>query len=109
MESCIKDESGTLPGKTIFFAMTMKHARRSQEIFDELYLEHKCNIAKVIVSDDSRVYGKGGLLDQFINKNFPHIAISVDMLDTGIDVRELVNLVFAKSKKILSDCLKTMW
>jgi type I restriction enzyme R subunit len=50
----------------------------------------------VIVSDDARVYGKGGLLDQFINKDFPRVAISVDMLDTGIDVRELVNLVFAK-------------
>lgn len=96
MESCIKDESGTLPGKSIFFAMTMKHARRLQEVFDDLYPEHKGNIAKVIVSDDSRVYGKGGLLDQFINKDFPRIAISVDMLDTGIDVRELVNLVFVK-------------
>lgn len=96
MEECIKDESGTLPGKTIFFAMTMKHARRIQEVFDDLYPEHKGNIAKVIVSDDSRVYGKGGLLDQFVNNDFPRIAISVDMLDTGIDVRELVNLVFAK-------------
>lgn len=96
MEECIKDESGTLPGKSIFFAMTMKHARRLQEVFDDLYPEHKGNIAKVIVSDDPRVYGKGGLLDQFINKDFPRVAISVDMLDTGIDVRELVNLVFAK-------------
>lgn len=96
MEECIKDESWTLPWKTIFFAMTMKHARRLQEVFDDLYPEHKGNIAKVIVSDDSRVYWKGGLLDQFINKDFPRIAISVDMLDTGIDVRELVNLVFAK-------------
>ncbi len=96
MEECIKDESGTLPGKTIFFAMTMKHARRLQEVFDDLYPEHKGNIAKVIVSDDPRVYGKGGLLDQFINKDFPRVAISVDMLDTGIDVRELLNLVFAK-------------
>lgn len=96
MEECIKDESGTLPGKTIFFAMTMKHARRIQEVFDDLYPEHKGNLAKVIVSDDARVYGKGGLLDQFINSDFPRIAISVDMLDTGIDVRELVNLVFAK-------------
>lgn len=96
MEECIKDESGTLPGKTIFFAMTMKHARRLQEVFDDLYPEHKGQLAKVIVSDDPRVYGKGGLLDQFINKDFPRIAISVDMLDTGIDVRELVNLVFAK-------------
>lgn len=96
MEESIKDESGTLPGKTIFFAMTMKHARRLQEVFDDLYPEHKGNLAKVIVSDDPRVYGKGGLLDQFTNNDFPRIAISVDMLDTGIDVRELVNLVFAK-------------
>lgn len=96
MEESIKDDSGTLPGKTIIFAMTMKHARRLQEIFDDLYPEHKGNFAKVIVSDDARVYGKGGLLDQFINNDFPRVAISVDMLDTGIDVRELVNLVFAK-------------
>jgi type I restriction enzyme R subunit len=96
MEECIKDSSGTLPGKTIFFAMTMKHARRLEEVFNDLYPEHKGNIAKVIVSDDARVYGKGGLLDQFITQDFPRIAISVDMLDTGIDCRELVNLVFAK-------------
>jgi len=96
MEECIKDGSGTLPGKTIIFAMTMKHARRMQEIFDDLYPENKGNLAKVIVSDDPRVYGKGGLLDQFVNNDFPRIAISVDMLDTGIDVREVVNLVFAK-------------
>ncbi len=96
MEECIKDESGTLPGKTIFFAMTMKHARRIQEMFDDLYPEHKGNLSKVIVSDDPRVYGKGGLFDQFVNNPFPRIAISVDMLDTGIDVREIVNLVFAK-------------
>lgn len=96
MEECIKDDSGTLPGKTIFFAMTMKHARRLEDVFNNLYPEHKGNIAKVIVSDDPRVYGKGGLLDQFINYDFPRIAISVDMLDTGIDCRELVNLVFAK-------------
>ncbi|MBU1151326.1 DEAD/DEAH box helicase family protein [Patescibacteria group bacterium] len=96
MEECIKDESGTLPGKTIFFAMTMKHARRLQDVFDNLFPEHKGNLSKVIVSDDPRVYGKGGLLDQFTNKDMPRVAISVDMLDTGIDVRELVNLVFAK-------------
>ena len=49
-----------------------------------------------MVSEDPRVYGKGGLLDQFVHNDMPRIAISVDMLDTGIDVRELVNLVFAK-------------
>ena len=96
MEECIKDDSGTLPGKTIFFAMTQKHAHRLQEIFDALYPELKGKIAKVLVSDDSRVHGRGGLLDQFKNNDMPRIAISVDMLDTGIDVREIVNLVFTK-------------
>ncbi len=96
MEECIKDGSGTLPGKTIFFAMTQKHARRLEEVFNDFYPEHKGQLAKVIVSDDSRVHGKGGLLDQFTNNDMPRIAISVDMLDTGIDVREIVNLVFAK-------------
>ena len=42
------------------------------------------------------MYGKGGLLDQFKTQDMPRVAISVDMLDTGVDVREVVNLVFAK-------------
>lgn len=96
MEECIKDANGVLPGKTIFFCATKAHARRMEEIFDSLYPEYKGEIAKVLVSEDPRVYGKGGLLDQFVNNDMPRIALSVDMLDTGIDVRELVNLVFAK-------------
>ena len=96
MEECIKDANGVLPGKTIFFCATKAHARRIEEIFDSLYPEYKGELAKVLVSDDPRVYGKGGLLDQFTNNDMPRIALSVDMLDTGIDVRELVNLVFAK-------------
>lgn len=96
MEESIKDPDGVLPGKTIFFCSTKAHARRIEEIFDALYPEYTGELAKVMVSDDSRVYGKGGLLHQFTNNNMPRIAISVDMLDTGIDVRELVNLVFAK-------------
>ncbi|MDO6738740.1 DEAD/DEAH box helicase family protein [Wenyingzhuangia sp. 2_MG-2023] len=96
MEESIKDPDGVLPGKTIFFCATKAHARRIEEIFDVLYPEYAGELAKVMVSDDSRVYGKGGLLHQFTNNNMPRIAISVDMLDTGIDVRELVNLVFAK-------------
>lgn len=95
-EECIKDSNGVLPGKTIFFCMTMKHARRIKEVFDQFYPQGAGEIAKVIVSDDPRVYGKGGLLDQFRNNDFPRVAISVDMLDTGIDIPELVNLVFAK-------------
>ena len=96
MEESIKDANGVLPGKTIFFCATMAHARRMEEIFDKLYPQYKGELAKVLVSDDSRVYGKGGLLDQFTNNDMPRVAISVDMLDTGIDVREIVNLVFAK-------------
>ena len=67
-----------------------------EEIFDKLYPQYHGELAKVLVSDDPRVYGKGGLLDQFTHNDMPRIAISVDMLDTGIDVREIVNLVFAK-------------
>jgi len=96
MEESIKDANGVLPGKTIFFCISKAHARRVEEIFDSLYPEYKGELAKVLVSEDPRVYGKGGLLDQFVKNDMPRIAISVDMLDTGIDVRELVNLVFAK-------------
>ena len=96
MEESIKDHNGVLPGKTIFFCSSMSHARRIEKIFDSLYPEYKGELAKVLVSDDPRVYGKGGLLDQFTNNDMPRIALSVDMLDTGIDIREIVNLVFAK-------------
>jgi type I restriction enzyme R subunit len=96
MDECIKDGNGVLPGKTIFFCSSKAHARRLETVFDKLFPEYKGELAKVLVSDDPRVYGKGGLLDQFTNNDMPRIAISVDMLDTGIDVRELVNLVFAK-------------
>ena len=96
MEECVKDDDGVLPAKSIFFCMTKSHARRIEKIFDELYPEYVGELAKVMVSDDSRVYGKGGLLDQFKNQSMPRVAISVGMLDTGVDVRELVNLVFAK-------------
>lgn len=96
MEESIKDANGVLPGKTIFFCSSMSHARRIEQIFDSLYPEYNGELAKVLVSDDPRVYGKGGLLDQFTNNDMPRIALSVDMLDTGIDIRELVNLVFAK-------------
>ncbi|MDA3941724.1 MAG: DEAD/DEAH box helicase family protein [Spirochaetia bacterium] len=96
MEESIKDPNGVLPGKTIFFCSSISHARRIEQIFDDLYPEYKGELAKVLVSDDSRVYGKGGLLDQFKKNDMPRIALSVDMLDTGIDVLEIVNLVFAK-------------
>jgi type I restriction enzyme, R subunit len=96
MEECIKDPSGVLPGKTIVFAISKGHARRLEALFDRLYPEHAGRLARVLVSDDRFVYGKGGLLEQFKTQDMPRVAISVDLLDTGVDVRELVNLVFAK-------------
>lgn len=96
MEESIKDPPGTLPGKSIFFAVSVNHARRLQDIFDQLYPEHRGGLARVIVADDSRTYGKGGLLDQFKTQDMRRVVISVDMLDTGVDIREVVNLVFAK-------------
>ena len=96
MEECIKDETGVAPGKTIIFAISKAHAYRLQELFDAMYPEYAGKLARVLVSEDRYVHGKGGLLDQFKNQDYPRIAISVDMLDTGVDVREIVNLVFAK-------------
>ena len=93
---CTKDPNGVLPGKTIMFCASIGHARQVEEIINQEYAEYGDNIARVIVSDDREVYGKGGLLEQFIQQDMPRIAISVDMLDTGIDLRELVNLVFMK-------------
>lgn len=96
MEECIKDPTGTLPGKSIIFAISMDHARRIQGLFDKLYPEHQGKLARVLVSEDRYVYGPGGLLDQFKKQDMPRVAISVDLLDTGVDVPEVVNLVFAK-------------
>ena len=96
MEECIKDPDGVLPGKSIFFAISRKHAFRLCDVFNSLYPEYKGQLAEVIISDVKGVHGKGGILDRFKNQNMPRIAISVDMLDTGIDIREVVNLVFAK-------------
>lgn len=97
MEESIKDLNGVDPGKTIIFAISHNHAIRLEETFNRLYPQYKGVIARVIDSHDPRSNTEGGLLDQFRDANDPlKIAISVDMLDTGIDVPEAVNLVFAK-------------
>jgi type I restriction enzyme R subunit len=93
MDQCQVDQSGTLPAKSIIFAISKTHARRIQDAFDLLYPEHRGNLARVIVSDDQRA---SALIKAFKDESFPRVAISVDMLDTGIDVPEVCNLVFAK-------------
>lgn len=98
MEACLKDQSGQLPGKTIVFAMTKAHAARIREVFEEMFPQH-VGLIQVITSSTERVrdgsYGDG-LITKFKKNDFPRIAVSVDMLDTGIDVPEVVNLVFMK-------------
>ncbi len=91
-EVCRKDSSGQLPGKTIIFAMTQEHALRLQDAFYEMYPQFP-DLAKVITHKSEY---RGTLVEAFKKKDFPRIAISVDMLDTGIDVPEVVNLVFMK-------------
>jgi type I restriction enzyme R subunit len=93
MDICIKDDTGTLPGKSIIFAVSHQHALRLVEIFDRLYPEYKGRLAAVI---DSKMERPSVLINKFKKESFPRVAISVDMLDTGVDVREVVNLVFAK-------------
>lgn len=93
MENCLMDQAGTLPAKSIFFAISKKHARRLHEAFDDLYPEYRGRLARIIVSDDPRA---DALIHDFEHESFPRVAISVDMLDTGIDVPEVCNLVFAK-------------
>ena len=98
MDVCFKDQSGQLPGKTIVFAMTKAHAHRIAEVFEEMYPQH-VGVAQVITSTTERVrdgsYGDG-LINKFKKNDLPRIAISVDMLDTGVDIPEVVNLVFMK-------------
>ncbi len=97
MEQCIKDETGTRPGKSIIFAISHRHALHLESLFNRLYPEYKGRLARVIDSHDPRANTEGGLLDQFKDPKDPmKVAISVDMLDTGVDIREVVNLVFAK-------------
>lgn len=94
MEHGLKVAGGDRLGKTIIFAQNQKHARFIEERFDVHYPHEKGGFARVIVS--SLNYAQD-LIDQFSKpQDAPHIAISVDMLDTGVDVPEVVNLVFFK-------------
>lgn len=80
-------------GKTIIFAKSKGHANLLDSLFNELYPQYKGKMTAVIYSG---IKDKERLIEDFKNENFPRIAISVDLLDTGIDVPGIVNLVFAK-------------
>lgn len=91
MDVCHKDPSG-MPCKSIVFAMTKKHALRLESAFYEVFPQY-VDMAKVVISEGDY---RSKNLKAFKKKNQPRIAISVDMLDTGVDVPEVMNLVFMK-------------
>ena len=94
MENGITVEGGDKLGKTIVFAKNTKHADFIVEQFDKNYPHYAGKFCQKI--DFSVKYAQS-LIDEFsIREKFPQIAVSVDMLDTGIDVPEVVNLVFFK-------------
>jgi type I restriction enzyme R subunit len=90
----LKVAGGDRLGKTIIFAKNNDHAEFIAKRFDANYPEYRGEFAQVITH--KKEYAQS-LIDQFSDPvKAPHIAISVDMLDTGIDVPEVVNLVFFK-------------
>ena len=94
MSEGLRVEGGEKLGKTIIFAKNSRHAKAIVERFNKIYPEYGGNFAKVI--DYSTNYVET-LIDDFSDKNkMPQIAVSVDMLDTGIDIPEILNLVFFK-------------
>jgi type I restriction enzyme R subunit len=99
MENGLRDATGQLPGKSIIFARNHQHAILLSQLFDELYPQYGGKFCRVIDNYDPRAEQ---LIDDFKgsgSNNDLTIAISVDMLDTGIDIPEIVNLAFAKPIK----------
>lgn len=99
MENGIRDATGQAPGKSIIFARSHQHAVLLEEIFNQEYPQYGGKFCQVIDTYNPRAES---LIDDFKGEGSNDeltIAISVDMLDTGIDVPEIVNLVFAKPVK----------
>jgi type I restriction enzyme R subunit len=94
MEQGLKVDGGDKLGKTIIFAVNQRHAHFIAQRFDHHYPHLKGEFARVITH--AVKYGQT-LIDTFsLPQKLPQIAVSVDMMDTGIDVPEVVNLVFFK-------------
>ena len=97
MEKGLKVKGGDELGKTIIFARNHRHAQKIVDTFNELYPEYKGEFAKLV---DNQVKYNETIIDKFSSKEeWPQIAVSVDMLDTGVDVPEILNLVFFKPVK----------
>ncbi|MFT8341675.1 MAG: DEAD/DEAH box helicase family protein [Clostridium beijerinckii] len=94
MDKGLKIEGNEKLGKTIIFAKSHRHAEAIKERFDKLFPELGTHFARII---DNKVSYVDSLIDDFSDKDkYPQIAISVDMLDTGVDIPEILNLVFFK-------------
>lgn len=94
MERGIHVAGGDRIGKTIIFAQNKRHAEFIIERFNKLYPKYKGTFAQRVVHDDA--YAQTVIDDFKIADKLPFITVSVDMMDTGIDVPECVNLVFFK-------------
>jgi type I restriction enzyme R subunit len=81
------------PGKTIVFAITKHHAARLAEYLNQLHPEHQGRYAEVITSD---VASADELIRKFKREDYPQVAVSVGMLDTGFDCREVLHLVMCR-------------
>lgn len=94
MEKGLKIEGGDKIGRTIIFAKNTPHAKKIVERFNTLFPEYGGDFIKQV---DYSIKYADTLIDDFGTKErMPQIAVSVDMLDTGIDVPEILNLVFFK-------------
>lgn len=99
MENGLRDATGQLPGKSIIFARNHQHAILLRQQFDEMYPQYGGSFCQVIDNYDPRAEQLiDDLKGEGTNSDLT-IAISVDMLDTGIDIPEILNLVFAKPIK----------
>ena len=83
----------TGPGKAVVFAITKHHAARLTQYLNELHPEHQGRYAETITSD---VANADYLIRRFKQEELPMVAVSVGMLDTGFDCRELLHLVMCR-------------
>ncbi len=81
------------PGKTIVFAITKRHAARLAHYLNQLHPELKGRYAEIITSD---VTNADDLIRKFKREDYPQVAVSVGMLDTGFDCREMLHLVMCR-------------
>lgn len=93
MEKGIHTQGGQELGKTVIFAQSQKHARKIVERFGKLYPSYPGDYIQAVINSDDYSHT---IIEDFELKPNPVIAVSVDMMDTGVDVPEIVNLVFFK-------------